>query len=227
MPPTASRRRPVWCLLTLVLAGLMAAGAMTCRADPAAGEEFRLVLLGPPGAGKSTTGAQLQERLGVPHISVGDMFRAETESGSDLGKKLAAIMERGDLVDDETVFAVLFKRLTKPDALQGFILDGFPRTIAQARRFDEYLQAEGRSLTAAVSLQVSFAELSRRLAARGRADDTEEAIRRRHLVFLAEARPIEGFYRERGLLRPVPAEGRTPEQVLEAVLSVVRAAARP
>ncbi|NLI77389.1 MAG: nucleoside monophosphate kinase [Candidatus Riflebacteria bacterium] len=227
MRPTVSRRHPFRCVLLLVLAGLWAAGALSCRADPAAGEEFRLVLLGPPGAGKSTTGAQLQERLGVPHISIGDMFRAEKESGSNLGKKLAAIMERGDLVDDWTVFAVLFKRLAKPDALQGFILDGFPRTIAQARRFDEHLRAEGRGLTAAVSLQVSFAELARRLAARGRADDTGEAIRRRHLVFLAEVRPIERFYREQGLLRTIAAEGRTPEQVLEDVLAVVRAAARP
>jgi adenylate kinase len=175
----------------------------------------RLLLLGPPGAGKGTQAQLLATRLGVPQISTGEMLRAAVAAGSDVGKRAKGYMEAGQLVPDEVVIGVAEQRLGEPDAKQGFILDGFPRTAAQADALDRLLPRLGVSLERCVSLIVDEEELVKRLLKRaeieGRADDNEQTIRTRMQVYKASTAPLIAYYKARGVLREIDGEGNVAE----------------
>jgi adenylate kinase len=168
----------------------------------------RVVLLGPPGAGKGTQAQVLCERLGVPAISTGDMLREAVADGSELGRKVQGIMASGALVDDATMAEVVRERLAKPDACNGFLLDGYPRTLPQAETLAEILREGGCELDAVLLVDVPEEELVRRTLQRGRADDKEEVIRERLRVYREKTAPLIGYYRERGLLREI--DGNRP-----------------
>ena len=168
----------------------------------------RVVLLGPPGAGKGTQGQVLCQHLGVPSISTGDMLREAVAAGTPLGNKVQGIMASGALVDDATMADVVRDRLAKPDAGRGYLLDGYPRTLPQAETLAGILQDAGRELDAVLLVEVPEDELVRRALLRGRADDTEEVIRERLRVYREKTAPLIGYYRERGLLRVI--DGNRP-----------------
>lgn len=157
---------------------------------------MRLVLVGPPGAGKGTQAVRLAERLEVPHISSGDLFRANLRERTELGLAAQRYMDAGELVPDEVTVGMLRERLAEDDAAKGFILDGFPRTAPQADALDELLRAAGNQLDAVVSLEVPDEVLVRRLLGRGRDDDTENVIRRRQEVYREETAPLLKHYAE-------------------------------
>ena len=171
----------------------------------------RLLLLGPPGAGKGTQAKILVERLGVPQISTGDMLRAAVAAQSEVGRLAKGYMDRGELVPDEVVIGVARERLSQPDAQKGFILDGFPRTRAQAEALDGLLGELDTPLERCVSLVVDEDEVVERLLKRaeieGRADDNEETIRNRMRVYREQTEPLVAYYGERSLVRDVAGEG--------------------
>ena len=172
---------------------------------------MRLVLLGPPGAGKGTQAARVAYRFGCPHIATGDIFRANVAEGTELGRAAQEYMDRGDLVPDELVIAMVMDRLTDSDCDGGFVLDGFPRTVTQAEALDRRLAGRSTPLEAALSFEVTEEELLRRLAGRAaaqhRADDAEQTIRHRLEVFAIKTRPLIDYYAHRGLLTNVDAIG--------------------
>ena len=171
----------------------------------------RLLLLGPPGAGKGTQAQLLVERLAVPQISTGDMLRAAVAAGTEVGKLAQGYLDRGELVPDEVVIGVARERLGQPDAKDGFILDGFPRTRAQAETLDELLAQLGTPLERCVSLVVDDDEVVGRLIKRaeieGRADDNEQTIRKRMRVYRKQTEPLVAYYGERSLLCDVEGQG--------------------
>jgi adenylate kinase len=173
-----------------------------------AGRPLKVVLLGPPGAGKGTQAQLLAARLGVPAISTGDMLREAVAAGSELGHRVAGIMAAGGLVDDALMAEVVRDRLSKPDAHEGYLLDGYPRTLPQAKTLEGILADSGRELDAVVMVDVPEEELVRRALLRGRADDAEEVIRERQRVYREKTAPLIGYYRERGLLREI--DGHLP-----------------
>jgi adenylate kinase len=179
----------------------------------------RLVLVGPPGAGKGTQAVRLAERLDVPHISTGDLFRANLKDETDLGREAKRYMDAGDLVPDEVTVAMVRERLTHDDAAKGFILDGFPRTRSQARSLGELLAERGEDLDAVVEFQVPEDELVRRLMGRGRDDDTEDVIRRRQQVYRSETAPLLDHYSDR--LVSVEAVGSV-EEITDRVTQALR-----
>lgn len=177
---------------------------------------MRLVLLGPPGAGKGTQAVRLAERLSVPHIATGDLFRAHLSQQTPLGREAKRYVDAGELVSDEITVDMVGERLADDDAAQGFILDGFPRTASQAVALAELL-APAR-LDAVVVLEVPEDVLARRLLGRGRSDDTEEVIRRRLEVYKEETAPLLEYYRDQ--LVSVDSVGEIEEianRVLEAL----------
>jgi len=175
----------------------------------------RILLLGAPGAGKGTQAARLVERLGIPQISTGDMLRAAVAEATPVGLEAKAYMTRGDLVPDSVVIGVAEERLSKPDAARGFILDGFPRTTAQARALDELLERLGVKLECCVALQVDedaiVGRLLKRAEIEGRSDDNEETIRNRMKVYRESTEPLVAYYRERGLLAEIDGMGSVDE----------------
>jgi adenylate kinase len=172
----------------------------------------RIVLLGPPGAGKGTQAELLAGQLGVPAISTGDMLRQAVSSGTELGGKVQGIMASGALVDDGTMADVVKDRLAKADARQGFLLDGYPRTLPQAQTLEGILTEAAQELDAVLLVEVPEEELVRRAVLRGRGDDSEEVVRERLRVYREKTEPLIGYYRERGLLYPI--DGNLPvEQV--------------
>lgn len=171
---------------------------------------MRLVLLGAPGSGKGTQAARLVERHGIAHLSTGDMLRAAVAAGTEIGKKAKAIMDRGDLVPDEVVIGVIADRIEAPDAREGFILDGFPRTVAQAEGLATLMDDRGIDLDAVIELQVDEAALLGRVerraketGAQARADDNPETLKRRLAVFREQSAPVADYYREAGVLRSI------------------------
>jgi adenylate kinase len=180
----------------------------------------KLVLLGPPGSGKGTQAEVIAQKLGVPHISTGDMLREAVAEGSELGRKVESIMNSGALVDDDTMAQVVRERLAKEDARQGFILDGYPRTLPQAETLESILSGAGDGLDGVVLIDVPEDELVRRSLARQRADDTEEVIRERQRVYREKTEPLIGHYRELGLLREVDGDAAI-EDVTARILEVV------
>ena len=176
---------------------------------------MRIVLLGPPGAGKGTQAARVACRFGAPHIATGDIFRANVAEGTELGRAAQEYMDRGDLVPDEVVIAMVMERLADRDCHAGFVLDGFPRTVEQAEALDRSLAEQGTPLEAALSFDVTEEELLRRLAGRAaaqhRADDVEQTIRHRLEVFSVKTRPLIDYYRHRRLLTMVDGVGRVED----------------
>lgn len=176
---------------------------------------MRLLILGPPGAGKGTQAARIAEHLGIPAISTGDIFRANIKGGTDLGKKVQGILAAGQYVPDEVTNEIVADRLTHDDARDGFLLDGYPRTLAQVKALDEMLAASGHELDAVLELQVPAEEVVQRLlnraAIEGRADDTEDVIRERMSVYTAQTSPLADEYAGRGLLRTVDGTGDMDE----------------
>jgi adenylate kinase len=171
----------------------------------------RLLLLGPPGAGKGTQAQLLAGRLGIPQISTGDMLRAAVAAGSEVGRKAQSYMDAGQLVPDAVVIGVAEERLARPDAKQGFILDGFPRTAGQAEVLDRMLPKLDCTLERCVALTVDEDELVKRLLRRaeleGRSDDNEASIRTRMREYREKTEPLIAYYRGRGVLREVDGLG--------------------
>jgi adenylate kinase len=176
---------------------------------------MRLILMGPPGAGKGTQARFVAEHFGVPAISTGDIFRANVSQGTPLGVEAQRYMDSGEYVPDEVTNRMVRARIDEPDATPGFLLDGYPRTLDQVEQLDGMIAHTGHSLDAAVVLTVDAEELVQRLLQRaqtdGRADDTEDVIRRRQEVYTEQTEPLIGVYRERGLLVEVDGMGEVDE----------------
>lgn len=170
---------------------------------------MRLLFLGPPGAGKGTQAERVAQRLGIPHISTGEMFRRHVSSGTDLGRRVKALMEAGEYVPDEITGQMLAGRLADSDCAGGFILDGFPRTLPQAELLDSLLADD--PLDRVVSLEVDSQVLLERMLARGRADDTPDTIRRRLEVYETQTAPLLEFYCRRGMVSKVEGWGSIPD----------------
>ena len=193
---------------------------------------MRLILLGPPGAGKGTQAARLVERHGIVQLSTGDMLRAAVSAGTPVGLRAKDIMARGELVPDDVVVSIVADRIEEPDARNGFILDGFPRTVAQAEALERMLRDKGLRLDAVVELKVDDAILLDRIRKRVaesagsvRADDTPEALEKRLKVYHAQTAPLVAFYRERGLLRTVDGMASVDEVSRQIAESLRPAAA--
>lgn len=184
----------------------------------------RLVLLGPPGAGKGTQALRLAERIGIPAISTGDIFRANIKDGTDLGRQVQQFTSAGALVPDELTDALVRDRLLHDDARDGFLLDGYPRNAAQVAALDAAMTQAGTQLDAAIELtaetDVVVDRLLNRAAIEGRADDTEPVIRHRLEVYRAQTAPIANLYAERGLLVRVDGIGEIDE-VTERMLTAL------
>ena len=181
---------------------------------------MRVVLLGPPGAGKGTQAVKLAEKLGVPQISTGDLFRCNIEKGTELGLEAKRYLDAGDLVPSELTNALVDKRLDEPDAADGFILDGYPRSVDQAEALTRMLKARGTSLDAVLELRVCEEELFKRLKDRGRADDTEEVIHNRMNVYRDETAPLLEYYD--GTVKAVDAVGTLDEVFARALRALGR-----
>ena len=185
---------------------------------------MRLVLLGAPGSGNGTQAARLKEHLQVPHISTGDLLRAEVAAGSPLGLQAKEVMARGELVSDDILLGMLKDRFSREDTRAGFILDGYPRNLAQAAALDELLESLGQKFDAAVQLTVDNEQIVERLAGRakaeGRADDNPESVRKRLQVYDEQTAPVIEFYRQHGQLSVVDGVGPLDE-VFERILQAV------
>jgi adenylate kinase len=212
--------------------------------------QLNLILLGPPGSGKGTQGETLREDLELPDYATGDILRAAVREGTELGKSAKEYMDRGDLVPDEVIVGVIAERIDKPEADDGFILDGFPRTVPQAESLGEKMEELGRSLTAAVLIEVSDEEVVRRLGGRRscpnghifhvefdppsqegrcdvcgeelyvREDDKPEVIRHRLEQYAEKTAPLVDFYDERGLLERVDGD-QPPDDVGENIRALL------
>lgn len=180
---------------------------------------MRLVLVGPPGAGKGTQAAVLSEQLAVPHISTGDLFRANINNATSLGQEAKRYLDSGDLVPDEVTNGMVRDRLAEADAQDGFLLDGYPRNTSQADVLGEILSANGMDLTAVLRFDVPEEELVRRLLERGRSDDSEDVIRRRLGVYSEETEPLLEYYGEKVLA--VDALGSV-EEITNRALEALR-----
>jgi adenylate kinase len=184
----------------------------------------KLLLIGPPGSGKGTQGEQLATHLGVAHIAAGDLLRAEVAAQTPLGREAGVLMERGDLVPDELVISLVVPRVLAAAAAGGYLLDGFPRSVEQAVEARKLGEQVGASPDAVVYLDVPRKELVRRILARaqieGRADDNEETVANRLLVFDEATSPLIDYYRQRGLLHVIDAardEGVVTAAILDAL----------
>lgn len=207
---------------------------------------MRMILVGPPGAGKGTQAARLVDTFRIPHISSGDMFRAEVKQGTELGKQLDHHMKLGGLVPDEVTIPIVLKRITQPDAAKGFMLDGFPRTRPQAEALDEAMTKAGVALDAVVLIEVPDSLLEERAVNRRtdpetgtiyhliynpppadivgrlvhRADDTKEAVDKRVAKYHSETAPIIPFYMDKGILKRVDGVGN-PDIISERIKAVL------
>ena len=179
---------------------------------------MRLVLLGPPGAGKGTQAAILTEKLGVPHISTGDLFRANIGEGTPLGKEAKEYIDAGKLVPTDVTARMVEDRLSQDDAAEGFLLDGFPRTVEQADLLAEMLERHGVKLDGVINYQVDEDTVVERMLARGRADDNEETIRTRLQVYRNETAPLIDHYGDAVI--SIKAEGSV-EEINEVTLKAL------
>ncbi len=184
---------------------------------------MRIIILGPPGAGKGTQAALIASAAGIPAISTGDIFRANITNGTELGRQVKAILGSGGYVPDEVTNAIVRDRLAQTDAVGGFLLDGYPRTPGQVEALDEMLSEQGFALDIVLELTVDTDEVVGRLLRRaqeGRADDTEDVVRERLRIYREETAPLAATYRQRGLLRQVDGVG-TVEEVTARLVSVL------
>ena len=185
----------------------------------------RLLIVGPQGSGKGTQGIRIAEAFGVPAISTGDVFRAAVADGSDLGSQVKAIIEAGDLVPDELTSAVVRERLSQGDAEGGFLLDGYPRNVAQVMHLDEFLEGRDEELDAVILLDVpreeSISRIAGRAAEQGRSDDTEEVIANRLAIYERETAPILGVYETRDLVVPVDGVG-TLDEITDRIIAALK-----
>jgi adenylate kinase len=176
---------------------------------------MRLILMGPPGAGKGTQAKYVAEHFGIPAISTGDIFRANVTQGTELGVEAKKYMDAGDYVPDEITNQMVRNRIDEPDAEPGFLLDGYPRTLAQVEELDGMIAHTGHRLDAVVVLTVDSEEVVQRLLQRaeteGRADDTEDVIRRRQEIYLEETEPLIAVYKQRGLVHEIDGMGEVDE----------------
>lgn len=182
---------------------------------------MKLLFIGPPGAGKGTQADRVAEELGIPHISTGDMFREHVSRGTELGDKVERIMAAGDYVPDEITVEMLEERISRPDANDGFILDGFPRTPGQVASLDGLIGEDG--LDKVVVFMVDQDELMQRMLARGRADDTTETIRNRFDIYVEQTRPLLDIYEGREKTVEVDGIGDVDEvtqRILAALNSI-------
>ena len=181
---------------------------------------MNILLLGPQGSGKGTQAKRISAEYGIPHIATGDMLRAAIASGTPLGREVQPMLDRGHLVPDELIIDLIRERLEEPDAADGFVLDGFPRTMRQADALDSMLREIGRELTVVFALQVSdeicIARLLKRAREEQRPDDTPEAIRTRLALYHRETEPLIEHYRTLGILIPIHADG-TPNEVFAEI----------
>ncbi|MCU1438612.1 MAG: adenylate kinase [Naasia sp.] len=184
----------------------------------------RLLLIGPPGAGKGTQALRLSERLGVPAISTGDIFRENVNSGTELGVLAKSFMDRGEYVPDEVTNDLVRDRLAAADAGTGFLLDGYPRTTEQVRTLDRFLERQGHALDAVVQLTADQDETVSRLLKRardqGRSDDTEDVIRHRLEVYAAQTAPLIDVYAARGLVISIDGLG-SMDDVTERIVGAL------
>ena len=194
---------------------------------------MRLIFLGPPGSGKGTQAKLLAERLGVPAISTGDMLRDAVRRGTPLGRRAQAIMETGELVPDDLVISLVRERTALPDARNGFLLDGFPRTIEQAKALDRILEGNAASVDGVINLLVPEGTLVERLLGRaaleGRSDDRRETVAERLRVYREKTAPLVEYYRSLGLLSDVDGSGSVEEvagRIDRALVSPRKAAGR-
>lgn len=184
----------------------------------------RLLIVGPQGSGKGTQGVRIAQTFGVPAVSTGDVFRANIQQGTELGRQVQDIISRGDLVPDELTSTIVRDRLAQDDAAPGFLLDGYPRNLGQVADLDAFLAAREESLDAVVELSVprdeSVARLLRRAAEQGRTDDTEDVIAHRLALYETETAPILDVYRERNLVERIDGVGSLDE-ITERVLTAL------
>lgn len=190
---------------------------------------MRIIFIGPPGVGKGTQAQKLVDYLNIPHISTGEMLRKAIQEGTEIGRIAAAQMDQGHLVADPIVVQMVGERLCQPDCQNGYLLDGFPRTLGQAEALDGSLAGRGNSIDAVLTLEVEQEELFRRLLDRapkeGRADDTPETIRRRLQVYADRTAPLVGYYATCGVLHRIDGMG-TPDQVFDRIRQVLDQVAR-
>jgi adenylate kinase len=176
---------------------------------------MRIILMGPPGAGKGTQATVVAEHFGIPAISTGDIFRSNVSEGTELGRKAKEFMDAGEYVPDEVTNLMVRNRIDESDAEPGFLLDGYPRTLAQVEELDGMIKHTGHELDAVVVLTVESEELVQRLLQRaetdGRSDDTEDVIRRRQELYIEQTEPLIEVYRERGKLIEVDGVGEVGE----------------
>ncbi len=184
---------------------------------------MRIVFIGPPGAGKGTQAERLVQTYQIAHLSTGDMLRAARTAQTEVGRKADQYMSGGQLVPDEIILRIIAERLEQPECRAGYLLDGFPRTIAQAEALDGMLAGQNTPLDMVLELRVSEEELFRRLAGRGRADDQPEVIRQRLLAYRRQTEPLLEYYGKAGLLKSVDGVGSVDEifQRIRAVLDPV------
>ena len=192
------------------------------------GAGVRLIIVGPQGSGKGTQGIRIAEALGIPAISTGDVFRGAVAAGTPLGEQVKAIIEAGDLVSDELTSAVVRDRLSQEDAAGGFLLDGYPRNVAQVMHLDEFLEGRDESIDAVIELDVprdeSISRLSLRAAEQGRTDDTEEIIANRLAIYERETAPILDIYRSRDVVDRIDGVGSLDE-ITDRIVAALEARA--